>query len=329
MFCKSCGNELREGAAFCPSCGAKVALAEAEPVVTNERPEEKETLSEKVGEATEKATEVAKKAGDTAKEVADKTKDYAEKASEKMNVVFAGKPAPESEQYLRPTPHNPSVLMSYDKKDFKKPEEYRNVVAFFLLMFLTLGIYSLYQFYRLTKITNDDESMVRRGPGAQLALCIFVPFYSIYWMHQTGKRIENLMQEKTGKMASLAVPAALFTFFGLGPVALTLIQNNVNKIVGGITGQNMDATGIGTCKQCGCYFPNDVRECPNCGAPYTKPFYENTAFKVAVVVVVIILAIWLIASVISAFSGLGSSSRSYSDYDYYYSCISNVLWLVK
>ena len=28
MFCKNCGKEIKEGAAFCPECGAKVKLNE-------------------------------------------------------------------------------------------------------------------------------------------------------------------------------------------------------------------------------------------------------------------------------------------------------------
>lgn len=53
MYCKECGAELREGAAFCPSCGAKVALKEVEQTTIqnaelSENPEVVGASSEKV-----------------------------------------------------------------------------------------------------------------------------------------------------------------------------------------------------------------------------------------------------------------------------------------
>ena len=41
MFCKKCGNELREGALFCPNCGSKVAQAEVKESVNAPIKEEK------------------------------------------------------------------------------------------------------------------------------------------------------------------------------------------------------------------------------------------------------------------------------------------------
>lgn len=46
MFCKNCGQQLAEGAAFCPNCGAAVPAeeqpiqAETQPVQTQEQPTE-------------------------------------------------------------------------------------------------------------------------------------------------------------------------------------------------------------------------------------------------------------------------------------------------
>lgn len=331
MFCRNCGGELGEGAAFCSNCGAKVALADAESTVKAE-PEKKDTI-EKANEVVTKAGETAHKVGDSAQkaatQVTDMAKDVAGKVSENVDKVFSGPAVPEEQKYLRAHPHNPAVLMSYDKADFKKPAEYKNIVVFVLLIFVTFGIYWIYQWYRMTKITNEDEKMVRRGPGAQCALCIFIPFYHLYWSYQTGKRIENLLMSKTEKQESIAVPALLFAIFGLGFVGVALMQNGINKYVGGITGQNMDANGIGTCKECGCHFPNDVRECPNCGAAYTKPFYESALFKVLLVLVVAGIVIAIVSSIIGAIAGAASHSAARSYDYYYYSLIQPTLALLK
>lgn len=36
MFCTNCGNQLRDGAAFCPQCGARTALSESKSVSTSD-----------------------------------------------------------------------------------------------------------------------------------------------------------------------------------------------------------------------------------------------------------------------------------------------------
>ncbi|MBQ8062718.1 MAG: DUF4234 domain-containing protein [Clostridia bacterium] len=328
MYCRECGAELREGATFCTSCGAKVALKEAEqdaiqnaeiaetPEVVEEEKEpviNKEELAEKADAAKEQALVAAAAAGDKAKELSGK-------AIHGVKTFVNGPDVPAEKKYLRGEPHNKNVPMSYDKKEFKKPAEYKNLFVYFILMLVTFGIYFLYQIHRLTKLSNEDESMTKRSPGVQVLLCIILPYvYWIYWAYQTGKRIENILKERTGKMASIAAPSLILSFFGLDVIALIIMQDKVNKYVGGITGTNMEADGLCQCKECGIYFPNDITECPNCGEPYQKQFYENKYFRAGVMAVVAILFITIIASVATSCN----NSRSYSSYGYYYSYIAS------
>lgn len=40
MFCKQCGTEIKEGSAFCPSCGAPIAQQDQQPQVQNTAPQQ-------------------------------------------------------------------------------------------------------------------------------------------------------------------------------------------------------------------------------------------------------------------------------------------------
>ena len=234
-------------------------------------------------------------------DVKEKATELAGKVTDGISTAVNGPKVPEEKKFIRENPHNPNAPMSYDKKSFKKPAEYKNLIVYFILMLVTFGIYFLYQIYRLTKLSNEDDSMTKRSPGLQLFLSIILPYvYWIYWAYQTGKRIENILKERTGKTASVAGPSLLLTIFGLDVIAMMIMQDKVNKYVGGITGTNMDADGLAQCKECGVYFPNDLTECPNCGHPYQKKFYENRFFKTAVIAVIAVLFISIVSSVVSS-----------------------------
>lgn len=220
------------------------------------------------------------------------------------------------------TPFEHNKTMSFDKRDFKKPEEYKNLIVYSLLLIFTFGIYFIYQIYRLTKLSNEDETMTKRSPGLQLLLCLILPYvYWIYWAYQTGKRFENILKERTGKNASVATPSLILTFFGLEIIAMAVMQDKINKYVGGVTGTNMDADGFAKCKECGIYFPNDLKQCPNCEAAYEKKFYENIYVKAIIIYLIVTMIITVISTVAGAFSTRAIDSAfdfadSYSDYSY-------------
>ena len=232
---------------------------------------------------------------------------------------------PEANKYIRSIPYNGKVPMSYDKKDFRKPAEYKNLIVYFLLMICTFGIYFIIQCYRLTRLSNEDESMTKRSPGLQVFLFLILPYvYWIYWAYQTGKRIENILYKKTGKNASVAAPSLILSFFGLDVIAMLIMQDKINKYVGGITGSNMDADGLACCKECGIYFPNDVTECPNCGSHYEKKFFDNIYVRAAIIAILALTLISIISTAASscseivaykAFNGLDIFSFLNSDSD--------------
>lgn len=63
----------------------------------------------------------------------------------------------------------------------------RNLVKMLLLGLITLGIYWLYWIYKVTELSNKVVILPARSPAAQTALCLFIPFYEIYWFYGTLK----------------------------------------------------------------------------------------------------------------------------------------------
>lgn len=91
--CAGCGRMVSKDMAYCPYCGEKVTVyeAESEEVKAEEEAAEdyadtvKETVAGTVENMAGKAEEAAKKAGSMAQKAAGKLSEAADKAAEKMN----------------------------------------------------------------------------------------------------------------------------------------------------------------------------------------------------------------------------------------------------
>ena len=59
MFCSECGNEIKEGAKFCPMCGTPVFVPPVQEVVEETAEQVQDTVVEAVEQAEEKITEAA------------------------------------------------------------------------------------------------------------------------------------------------------------------------------------------------------------------------------------------------------------------------------
>ena len=67
------------------------------------------------------------------------------------------------------------------------------------------------------------------------ALCAFVPFYSIYFLAKTNKKIKALCKEKgvkyTGHIALDIIFGIMFPILPLNVVSLSILQHNTNKLI--------------------------------------------------------------------------------------------------
>lgn len=98
-----------------------------------------------------------------------------------------------------------------------------------LLLFLTFGVWYYIWIYRMTGYLNAVEDEEYRDPTKKLLLCIFVPFYAVYWIYKSAQRVDKLAAKKgvTSELSTLCLVLALF----VGVVPPILIQDKVNAII--------------------------------------------------------------------------------------------------
>lgn len=97
----------------------------------------------------------------------------------------------------------------------------------FLLLF-TFGVWHLIWVYRVTETLNGSKVYTYRNPIAKLLLYMFVPFYSIYWMYQTGLRVDQSAHD-AGGYSKLATLSLILTIF-MPIIPIILLQSKMNDI---------------------------------------------------------------------------------------------------
>lgn len=108
-------------------------------------------------------------------------------------------------------------------------DAYCSMAKHILLLLFTFGIWMYIWIYRITGYLNSVEGEPRRNPTNQLLLCMFVPFYYIYWIYQSAQRIDKLSVSRgqSGDMATLCLILALF----VGILPPILMQDKINNLV--------------------------------------------------------------------------------------------------
>lgn len=106
---------------------------------------------------------------------------------------------------------------------------YCSLVKHVLLLLFTFGIWYLIWIYRMTGYLNRVEDEEPRTPSSQLLLCMFVPFYGIFWIYKSAQRIDKLSRAKgiPSEMATLCLILAIF----VGILPPILMQDKVNTII--------------------------------------------------------------------------------------------------
>lgn len=110
-------------------------------------------------------------------------------------------------------------------------EAYFGMFGHVMLLLFTLGIWYLIWIYRTTKYLNADESEEPRNPTTKLLLCMFIPFYIIYWTYKSAQRADRLCLDAgmTSDMTTVCLILAIF----IPIVPPILIQDKINKLSGG------------------------------------------------------------------------------------------------
>ena len=106
---------------------------------------------------------------------------------------------------------------------------YYNLGMHVVLLLLTFGVWYLIWIYRMTGYLNRVKDEQPRNPTNQLLLCIFVPFYTVWWVYQSAQRIDKLAATK-GIASDLSMLCLILAIF-VGVVPPILIQDKINAIV--------------------------------------------------------------------------------------------------
>lgn len=122
-------------------------------------------------------------------------------------------------------------LATYEIPENEYPthnEMYVGMVKHILLQLFTFGIYNCIWIYKTTENLNTPEESPRQSGAKKLLLCIFVPFYILYWYYMQSKRLEAMMREKEMPGSDFAIITLLLAIFVPVVAASILLQAKIN-----------------------------------------------------------------------------------------------------
>lgn len=108
-------------------------------------------------------------------------------------------------------------------------EAYCSLGKHIVLCLFTFGIWYLIWIYRTTKYLNNAPNSLQYNPTNKLLLCMFVPFYQIYWFYKHGQRIDGFSKQKNLNNADMATLCLILGIF-IPIVACILMQDRINTI---------------------------------------------------------------------------------------------------
>lgn len=109
-------------------------------------------------------------------------------------------------------------------------EGQESIVLLIVLSIITFGIYAFIWIYKTSKFINERSGKVQFSAGAEVALCLFVPFYILYWYYKQSKNVYEMSLRANINNGDLSIPNLILGLFGFSIVAIALIQNQINKL---------------------------------------------------------------------------------------------------
>ena len=105
---------------------------------------------------------------------------------------------------------------------------YCNMALHILLLLFSSGIWYWVWNYRMTRDTNAVRDEAERNPVTKLLLCMFIPFYKIYWTYKTAQRIDKMAWERN--IPSSTASLCLIMEFFLPIIPPIVMQDKMNAI---------------------------------------------------------------------------------------------------
>lgn len=104
---------------------------------------------------------------------------------------------------------------------------YISLLPHALLLSFTANIWFLIWVYKTTNFANFAKGEQYRNPLLTLLKCMFVPFYSLYWIYTTTKHIEKILWTK--KIFSDSSLMHLIIALFVPAVSCVLMQEKINQ----------------------------------------------------------------------------------------------------
>ena len=124
---------------------------------------------------------------------------------------------------------NNNKCQGSDIQKTEKPYGYQDLLSHTLLLLFTFDIWRYIWIYKTTDRLNNLTSEEYRNPTTKLLLCMFIPFYYIYWTYKTAKIVDNLAKDKG--IQSDITPICLVLSFFIELIPPIIIQDKINNIV--------------------------------------------------------------------------------------------------
>lgn len=98
-----------------------------------------------------------------------------------------------------------------------------------VLCLFTFGVWYYIWIYRTTIFLNSTPNSEQYDPKSKLLLCLFVPFYSIYWMYKHGQKIDEYLKSENLNSSDMTTICLILGIFA-PVVACILMQDKINTI---------------------------------------------------------------------------------------------------
>ncbi|MGN0485526.1 MAG: DUF4234 domain-containing protein [Lachnospiraceae bacterium] len=108
----------------------------------------------------------------------------------------------------------------------------RNVAVAIILSIVTCGIYAIYWQVCLVNDVNkvkEDES-AKSGIVVFLLSIVTCSIYWLYWVFKTGESIDSAKTANGTPTSSRGLVYLLLSIFGLGIVAMAILQSDLNSL---------------------------------------------------------------------------------------------------
>ena len=119
--------------------------------------------------------------------------------------------------------------------------ETRSIVKAVIFSIITLGIYSIYWFIKITNEVHEVSGDPKTASGGLAFLFLIITFglYGIYWVYRISTELEGAIEDRNMRRSSLSLITLVLFIFGLGIISYALIQDSLNDVIK--HDQSMDA----------------------------------------------------------------------------------------